>query len=1057
MTLIQTAIERPIAVIAGMLMIVLFGVVALKTIPIQLAPDVERPVITITTKWPAAAPAEIEREILNRQETVFAGLEGLVSITGSAQLGRSRLTLEFSVDTDMNRALLLVANRLDRVNGYPDEAQEPTLKTTGTDDNAIAWFTIQRVADNPRPIHEYSDFIDDVIKERLERVPGIGEVNYYGGTKRQIQIIVDPQRLARYRLTIGEMSKALRDASVSLSAGSVDEGKRRYTVRAEGELSSLTSIREVLIRSIEDPQTGRFGRVSVNDIAEVRFGYETPVATIRVFGQPAMAMNATRRHGANVIETMARLQSAVNELNETVISDAGLVLRQVYNETVYINSAIRLVQQNIWVGGVLAGIILLLFLRSLRATIIISIAIPVSVIGAFVAMALLGRSLNVISLAGIAFSVGMVVDAAIVVLENIFRLREQGQPIRKAALEGTKQVWGAVLVSALTTVMVFIPILTIELEAGQLFRDIAVAISIAVILSLLVSITLIPALSARLLKPTRKETNGSPTRIDIPVLDSAARLFAQGITIFCRVVAGSPTVAIAVVGSITAAAAVVAWLILPQLEYLPEGNRNLLFGAVTPPPGYNLETVTRIAKSIEDEISPYWSKEGDALGGADSAPQIERFFSVATPSRTFFGAVAADPTRVRELEPILRGPVFREPGTFGFISQPSIFGRGIGGSRKIDLDISGPELETILSVANRAFRRIMKIMPRKEGHQWRPNPGLELGAPEIQLVPNRLRLSDADLSAKEVAETIDVFNDGRRVLQVTVGGKLTDLVLKGKQSVNATQDIGELPVVLPTGHVVPVKVLTQVALTAGPTQIRHRERLRTITLDIRPAPGIPLEAAITRLREEVIRPLRTEGLPPQIKMRLTGTADKLIETRDALSLNMVLALAIVYLVMAVLFESFIYPLIIMLAVPVAAVGGIGGLAALNLVTYQALDMLTMLGFVILIGIVVNNAILLVHQTLFHFRTENTTASEAIVRATRNRIRPIFMSTLTSVFGMLPLALFPGAGSELYRGLGSVIIGGLMLSAIITLLIIPPMMAMIVAPLEARRAARSSSQ
>ena len=232
------------------------------------------------------------------------------------------------------------------------------------------------------------------------------------------------------------MSKALRDASVSLSAGSVDEGKRRYTVRAEGELSSLASIREVLIRSIEDPQTGRFGRVSVSDVAEVRFGYEAPVATIRVFGQPAMAMNATRRHGANVIETMTRLQSAVDELNETVISDAGLVLRQVYNETVYINSAIRLVQQNIWVGGLLAGIILLLFLRSLRATVIITIAIPVSVIGAFVAMALLGRSLNVISLAGIAFSVGMVVDAAIVVLENIFRLREQGQPPPRLAQEG---------------------------------------------------------------------------------------------------------------------------------------------------------------------------------------------------------------------------------------------------------------------------------------------------------------------------------------------------------------------------------------------------------------------------------------------------------------------------------------------------------------------------------------------------------------------------------------------------------------------------------------------
>lgn len=1056
MTLIRNAIGRPVAVVAGMLMIVLFGIVALNTIPIQLAPDVDRPVITITTHWPAAAPAEVEREILNRQEMVFAGLEGLVGITGRAQLGRSRLTLEFSVDTDMDRALLLVANRLDRVNGYPDEAREPTLKTTGTDDNAIAWFTVQRQEKNTRPIHEYTDFIEDVIKERLERVPGIGEVNYYGGTKRQIQVIVDPQELARYRLTISEISRALRESSVSLSAGNIDEGKRRYTVRAEGELASLESIRRVLIRSVEDPNSGRVRRVSIDDIADVRFGYQTPTATIRVLGQPAMALNATRRHGANVIETMARLKEVVDDLNKTVVPDAGLVLHQVYDETVYINSAIRLVQQNIWVGGLLAATILLLFLRSLRATLIITIAIPVSVVGAFVAMALLGRSLNVISLAGIAFAVGMVVDAAIVVLENIFRLREQGKSIPRAALEGATQVWGAVLVSALTTVMVFIPILTIELEAGQLFRDIAVAISIAVLLSLLVSITLIPALGSRLLRPSQKRADGTPVRSTIPVLDSAARGFSHAITVFCRAVAASPAMAISVVTIVTVTAALVTWLMLPKLEYLPEGNRNLLFGAVTPPPGYNLATVTQISESIEREISPYWSNN-DGQSASDKVPRIERFFAVATPSRTFFGVVAADPKRVRELEPILRGPVFREPGTFGFISQPSIFGRGIGGSRKIDLDISGPELDTILGVANRAFRRIVQTMPRKQGHQWRPNPGLELGAPEVQLAPDRLRLADAGVSAKEVAEAIDVFNDGRRILQVTVGGKLTDLVLKGRQSVNTTQDIGGLPVVLHSGQVVPVKALTKIHLTAGPTEIRHRERLRTITLDVRPAPGVPLEAAINHLQSDVVEPLRAEGMPPGIKMRITGTADKLIETRDALGINMLLALAIVYLVMAVLFESFIYPLIIMLAVPVAAVGGIGGLAVLNQVTYQPLDMLTMLGFVILIGIVVNNAILLIHQTLFHFRTEQASASEAIVRATQNRIRPIFMSTLTSVFGMLPLVLFPGAGSELYRGLGSVVIGGLMLSAIITLLIIPPLAAIIVAPLEVRRAQRGANR
>ena len=235
-------------------------------------------------------------------------------------------------------------------------------------------------------------------------------------------------------------------------------------------------------------------------------------------------------------------------------------------------------------------------------------------------------------------------------------------------------------------------------------------------------------------------------RSTIPVLDSAARGFSHAITVFCRAVAASPAMAISVVTIVTVTAALVTWLMLPKLEYLPEGNRNLLFGAVTPPPGYNLATVTQISESIEREISPYWSNN-DGQSASDKVPRIERFFAVATPSRTFFGVVAADPKRVRQLEPILRGPVFREPGTFGFISQPSIFGRGIGGSRKIDLDISGPELDTILGVANRAFRRIVQTMPRKEGHQWRPNPGLELGAPEVQLAPDRLRLADAGVSA----------------------------------------------------------------------------------------------------------------------------------------------------------------------------------------------------------------------------------------------------------------------------------------------------------------------
>ena len=400
---------------------------------------------------------------------------------------------------------------------------------------------------------------------------------------------------------------------------------------------------------------------------------------------------------------------------------------------------------------------------------------------------------------------------------------------------------------------------------------------------------------------------------------------------------------------------------------------------------------------------------------------------------------------------MLREAVFREPGTFGFISQPSIFGRGLGGGRRIQLDISGQDLDLILDVAGRAAGLVMQHLPRSEGYQFRPKPGLELGAPEVRVIPNRLRLADNGVTARELGETIDAFNDGLRVAEVTVGSKRLDLVLQGpKKNVVQTQGIAALPVVTSSGRIVPAGSLADVVITSGPTEIRHRERFRTVTLEIRPAAGVPLEAALDTLRDKVIGPLQAEGLPAEIKIGLSGTADKLTQTWRAMQWQLALSVAIVYLVMAVLFESFVYPLIILLSVPLAAAGGVAGLVALNNYQFQPLDMLTLLGFVILVGIVVNNAILLVHQTLYHLREDGVAAVEAIVAATRNRIRPIFMSTLTSVVGMLPLVVSPGAGSELYRGLGSVVVGGLALSAVLTLLVVPPMLAMLLGPIEGRK-------
>ena len=313
----------------------------------------------------------------------------------------------------------------------------------------------------------------DFIKDRLERVNGISEERVYGGAEREMQVITNPESLAQYKLTIPDVVKALQNANASVSAGAIDEGKRRYVVRTEGDFNSVEAVNEVVLRSVLDPASGRITRIKIRDVANVVFGYKQPVSRIRMMSEPAIALPVYRETGANVIEIMKGIRQAVVELNNNELLPEKIFLTQVYDETTYIDSAINLVQQNIYVGGTLAAIVLLLFLRSGSATLVVSLAIPVSVIGSFVAMAALGRSINVISLAGLAFAVGMVVDAAIVVLENIFRLRQNGLPIKQAAFEGANQVWGAVLVSALTTVMVFIPILVMQLEVGQLFRDLS--------------------------------------------------------------------------------------------------------------------------------------------------------------------------------------------------------------------------------------------------------------------------------------------------------------------------------------------------------------------------------------------------------------------------------------------------------------------------------------------------------------------------------------------------------------------------------------------------------
>tara|TARA_Y100000590_G_scaffold235468_1_gene265167 strand:- start:3896 stop:7066 length:3171 start_codon:yes stop_codon:yes gene_type:complete len=1039
--IIKNCLRRPIIIYALIILILFSGILALFKIPIQLTPDVRKPLIEISTNWQGGSPSEVEREIVIKQEDVLKSVKGVERIRSNSYDKKSEIKLEFNSTKNFQTALLMVSNALDRVRGMPEEIMKPTIETSGSEDAPIAWIMLRPIKKINKSMSEFGDLADNLVKTEFEKIPGISRSNIFGGSKTEMQVIVDPQRLSLYKLTIPDIANSLISSNVSLTAGDVDEGKRKYLIRAEGQLDNPEKIKKVVIKVNKDEQTQFSSKIFLEDVAEVKYGIKEPSAYIRSLGKEVIALNLVRDVGVNVLETMEQVKKTIKRLNP-ILNKEGLELKQVYDETVYINSSIDLVQQNIILGGLLAALVLLLFLNSARATLVIATTIPLTIIGTFVAMAILGKSLNVISLAGLAFAVGMVIDAAIVVLENIFRHKEMGKNDYEASLIGTKEVWQAVFLSALTTVLVFIPLLIVQVEAGQLFRDISVAICVAISLSLVLATTLIPVISSKL-QLLQTDNKKKIWKFNNPkILEKLALNFLYRFYKYLAWILPSKKRASVTISTIILISIIGIFFLKPKLEYLPEGNKNLVFGILIPPPGYNLDTTSEIAKNIENQIKPYFILEEGGDSTAIDYPRISNFFYVSTSTRIFIGASTEDPNNVKKIIPLMEKLAFQESGTLGFINQPSIFGRTGGGSRQIDVNFSGNNLNDILDVTKKAFFITNQVFPKKLGNtQIRPKPGLELGTPELRFIPDMEKLSENGITVREFANTMDAFNDGLWIDEIVAEGKNMDLRIIGKKNeeINFTQQIANIPIVSKSGITIPLSSVSKNEITSSAVSIRHINFKRTVTLEIRPPSQIPLEVAINILNESVVKGLSDEAFKKGIIINLSGTADKLSQTLDSMSLSIAIALILVFLSLAILLQSFILSLVIMIAVPLATVGGFIGLKILNLFTYQALDMLTLLGFLILIGIVVNNSILLVLKTVDLIKEKKLSKIDAIFESAKTRVRPIFMSTLTSIFGMFPLVLFPGAGSELYKGLGSVVIGGLFLSAILILIIVPALL------------------
>ncbi len=1026
MDLIKFSINEPVKVVVGVFIIILFGAIGLHRMPYQLSPSLTVPLITVTTIWPGATPYEIEREIIEEQEKVFKGIPNLAKMESASSNSQGSVTLEFKLGTDLDDALLRVSNKLNEVRTYPQNAERPVINATGAASSPVIWMALKTTDNNPRSIYTYRTFFEDEIKQYLERVSGVAELFIGGGTKKEMHITVRPEKLAAYGLTIGDVIRILQAENVNVSAGNLNVGRREFRIRTVAEFQSPEELENMVIFS-----TGQ-KRIHLSDIASVNFGYSRLVEEIIHNNGEGIGMGIKPEPGTNILELTDRLEKVVTWLNDVKLKPEKIYLHWIYDERPYITGAINLVRINILIGGMLAIMVLLIFLRSFTSTVVVATAIPISVIGCFIFLSSFGRTLNVVSLAGISFAVGMLLDSAIVVLENIDRHRKMGKVAFDAVYDGAKEVWGAILASSLTTVAVFLPVVFIEEEAGQLFRDIAIAVTCAIIISLFVAVSVIPMFSNKMFG-LRKTNNTFKqtviTKIGENLVDKIMNLVRFAIKNWITRLA---TIAVLTILSIG-----ITLFIIPKMEYLPQGNRNFVFSIMVPPPGLSYEERKEIGNTISQNMEPYMGQDYKGL------PGIREIFYVGADRFMFLASRSIDEQRAGELVPLFTETVNSMPGIFGVCSQAGIFQTRLGGGRTIDVDVSAKDLNTIVEVAGTMFGMIQNEIP---GAQVRPVPSIEILYPEINIVPERDRLRAADLTAGELGVDIDILMDGRKIGDFKQQGqKKIDLVLKASNNdLSTPEELYQALVSTPKGKVVPVSSLSNLERTTGVTEIRHLERQRTISLQVTPPKTISLEEAMDRIRDKLLPILKQQGMLTGVDIALSGEADKLTQTRRALQWNFILAAIIIYLLMSGLFGNFIYPLVVMFTLPLAAVGGFIGLKLVNLLVHpQPMDILTMLGFVILIGVVVNNAILIVYQALNNVRFLNMDYHHAILESTRTRLRPIYMTTFTSIFGMLPLVLAPGPGSEIYRGIGSVIIGGLAISSIFVIFITPSLLSFVI--------------
>ncbi|MFW5718886.1 MAG: efflux RND transporter permease subunit, partial [Halanaerobium sp.] len=997
MKLSDFSIKRPVTTAMIILIVLLLGTVALSRLNLDLYPDITFPGAAIVTDYEGVGSEEIENLITKQIESSVATVEGVQNVNSTSSMGSSTVVVEFGWDRNMDFAVQDLREQVDLISSsvLPEDAENPLIFKF---DPAMLPIMNYGVSAEGMEIDELKEEVDDQLIPRLERIPGVAQVNMQGGLEREIVVSLKRDKLNHYNIDFDKITNIMRSENVNVSAGDVVQGDKEFLVRTVGKFSNLDEIRDINVPVGNE-------QIKLSDVAEVKDGFADISSLSRTDGDRSLSLSLQKQTDANTVEVAAAVRQEIEQIkNEYPDYSFSLALDQ----SEFIEDSIASVSQNAILGGLFAVIILFLFLRNIRSTIIIATAMPISIIGTFILMYFADVNLNVISLGGLALGVGMLVDNAVVVLENIYRYRIMGEGKVEAAREGSSEVGMAIVASTATTVVVFLPIVFVEGMAGQLFKDLALTVAFSLIASLVVALTLIPMLASKILKVKPKELKrskkeGRIKRIYRASLSRALKHRWVFVVLLIVLLAGS-------------------FALAPQLgfEFMPNTDQGAFAVNYELPEGTSLSRSNEASAEIEsiltdiEEVETVIATVGS--GGQMSSNTGSNIGNINVQlvdlaERDRSTSEIMEEVRERVKIPDLDVSVEEQQGA-----------PGGGGGAPVNIKLRGNDLDVLERESAKAVAAIEDIEGLREIED-----SFSEGQPEYQIKVNRSIASRFGLNVSQIANTVRTAISGSTATRYEVAGDEYDIRIRLEEDqIGKLSQVPEIDIQTPSGRMIPLSRVASLEITEGPVEILRtgQERYSEITADTY---GVDLGTVMGRIQER----LSEVELPEGYRFSYEGEFEDVQESFSSLSMAFGLAIILVYMVMASQFESLVHPFTIMFTIPLAVIGVVFGMYITNSIVSVA----SILGLITLAGIVVNNAIVMVDY-INQLRRRGTEKIEAIITAGAVRLRPIMMTALTTILGLLPIAMGIGEGSESTQPMGIVIVSGLTFATFLTLFVIP---------------------